>query len=176
MRAPAARLLGVDVWVLGAALFGQSGTSDHVFGHDGQNYPAISHAIRVDPVTRSGIVILSSGKTEFAMRLAADWVYWRTGNGANGIDLTQLARTIAIGAGLIVVIFAAWVIGDARHGGDSAYCVLVRRIGRTTDTLGSQRPSAVLGPSSHGTTSDETLASCHVRPSSGTQHRSGPRR
>jgi CubicO group peptidase (beta-lactamase class C family) len=74
MRAPAAS----DIWGLGTALFARSG-ADHVFGHDGNNLPAIYHAIRIDPVTRSGIVILSSGSNEFAKHLAADWVDWKTG-------------------------------------------------------------------------------------------------
>jgi CubicO group peptidase (beta-lactamase class C family) len=117
MRAPTARMLGVDVWGLGTMLFAKSGSSDHVFGHDGANYPAIRHAVRIDPVTRSGIVILSSGSDGFATRLAADWVYWKTGNVKNGIDfmdrLAHVARTIAIGAGVIVVLAVAWVIRDA---------------------------------------------------------------
>src|SRR5262249_18801232 len=35
MRAPAAQVWGVDVWGLGTELYAKSGTSDHVFGHDG---------------------------------------------------------------------------------------------------------------------------------------------
>jgi CubicO group peptidase (beta-lactamase class C family) len=114
MRAPTAWLLGADFWGLGAQLYVESGASDHVFGHDGENYPAISHAVRIDPATRSGVIILSSGKDGFAMRLAADWVVWKTGNGANGIDWAPLPRTIAIGAGVIVALVAAWVIRDMR--------------------------------------------------------------
>jgi CubicO group peptidase (beta-lactamase class C family) len=114
MRAPAARILGGDAWGLGPQLYAKSGVSDHVFGHDGENYPAISHAIRIDPVTRSGIVILSSGSSGFAMRLAADWLYWKTGNPSYiGFRLPQLMRTIGIGAALIVLFVAAWVIWDA---------------------------------------------------------------
>jgi CubicO group peptidase (beta-lactamase class C family) len=114
MRAPTARILGVDIWGLGTMLFVESGASDHVFGHDGESEPAISHAIRIDPVTRSGVIILSSGKDRFATRLAADWVYWQTGKGSNGIDWTLLPRTIAIGVGVIVALVAAWAIRDGR--------------------------------------------------------------
>jgi CubicO group peptidase (beta-lactamase class C family) len=117
MRAPTARMFGADIWGLGTMLYAKSGTSDHVFGHDGENYPAISHAVRIDPVARSGIVILSSGSDGFAMRLAADWVYWKTGN-VSGVDfvdrLAKASRTIAIGAAVIVALVAAWVIRDAR--------------------------------------------------------------
>jgi CubicO group peptidase (beta-lactamase class C family) len=116
MRAPAAQIFGRDIFGLGTMLFAKSGT-DHVFGHDGNNFPAINHAIRIDPVTRSGIVILSSGSDEFPARLAADWVYWKTGN----VDffgflsrLPHLLGTIGIGAAVIVVLVAGWVIWDAR--------------------------------------------------------------
>ena len=44
MRAPAARMLGADIGGLGMQLYGRSGPSDHVFGHDGIKYPAINHA------------------------------------------------------------------------------------------------------------------------------------
>ena len=117
MRAPAARMLGAEIWGLGMQLYGRSGTSDHVFGHGGINWPAINHAVRIDPVARSGIVILSSGSNEFATWLAADWEHWKTGtiNGLEVIDrLAQRARTIAIGAAVIVVLVAAWVIQDSR--------------------------------------------------------------
>jgi hypothetical protein len=84
-----------------------------VFVHDGENYSAISHAIRIDPVTRSGIVINSSSGG-FAMRLAADWLYWKTGNLSYiGFRLPQLMRTVGIGAALIVLFVADWVIWDA---------------------------------------------------------------
>ena len=62
--------------------------------------------VRIDPVARSGIVILSSGSGEFATRLAADWEHWNTGtvNGLEVIDrLGQRVRIIAIGAAMIVV-------------------------------------------------------------------------
>lgn len=53
MLAPPARMLGADIWGLGAQLYVRSGASDHVFGHDGENYPAISHAVRIDPTAAS---------------------------------------------------------------------------------------------------------------------------
>jgi CubicO group peptidase (beta-lactamase class C family) len=116
MRAPAAQLFGRDSWGLGTMLFAKSG-ADHVFGHDGNNFPAINHAIRIDPVTRSGIIILSSGSDEFPARFAADWVYWKTGNvDFFGFlsDLPHLLGTIGIGAAVIVVLVATWVIRDTR--------------------------------------------------------------
>jgi CubicO group peptidase (beta-lactamase class C family) len=116
MRAPAAQLFMRDIWGLGTMLFARSG-ADHVFGHDGNNLPAIYHAIRIDPVTRSGIVILSSGSNEFPKHLAADWVYWKTSN-VEFFDflgrLPHLLRTIGVGAVVILILAAIWVIRDAR--------------------------------------------------------------
>jgi hypothetical protein len=117
MRAPAATKLGVALWGLGAELYGRSGPSDHVFGHIGITSPAINHAVRIDPAARSGIVILSSGGDEFATRLAAEWEYWKSGT-IKTLDVSdRLGRsvgTIAIGAAVIVVLMASWVIRNAR--------------------------------------------------------------
>ena len=52
MRVPTARMVGADIWGLGTILYVENGASDHVFGHDGENYPAISHTVRIDPMTR----------------------------------------------------------------------------------------------------------------------------
>jgi CubicO group peptidase (beta-lactamase class C family) len=115
MREAAAWVLGGDIWGLGTQLYAKSGVSGHVFGHDGENYPAIIHAIRIDPVTRSGIVIMSSGSSGFAMKLAADWLYWKTGNKSYiGFRLPLLLRTIGVGAALIILLVAAWAVWDVR--------------------------------------------------------------
>jgi hypothetical protein len=84
-----------------------------VFGHDGDIYPAISHTVRIDPVTRSAIIILSSGKEGFAWRLGLDWAYWKTGNGDNSVDWASLAQAIVIGAGVIAALVAVWVMRSA---------------------------------------------------------------
>jgi CubicO group peptidase (beta-lactamase class C family) len=111
MRAPQARVFGRDLWGLGTMLYAAR-DDDHVFGHDGDNFPAISTAVRVDPTTRSGIVVLSSGDGAFAWQLASDWTLWKTGR----VDLSgfarrlqHLQRTIGIGAGMIACAAFAWI-------------------------------------------------------------------
>jgi hypothetical protein len=48
------------------------------------------------------------------MRRAADWVYWKTGN-VNLVDrVPELLRTIAAGAGAIIVLAVLWVTSDTR--------------------------------------------------------------
>ena len=111
MRVPEAHVLGRDLWGLGTMLFAASG-ADHVFGHDGDNFPAINHAVRVDPITRSGIVVLSSGDAAFASRLAAEWTFWKTGHvdfAGLARNLRRLLRTIGAGAGTIAIAAIAWI-------------------------------------------------------------------
>jgi CubicO group peptidase (beta-lactamase class C family) len=117
MRTPQARLFGRDLWGLGTMLYTASG-GDHVFGHDGDNFPAINTAVRVDPKTRSGIVVLSSGDGAFAWKLASEWTYWKTGHvdfSGFARRLQRVLRTIAIGAGMISCAAFAWIwIGRRR--------------------------------------------------------------
>jgi len=117
MRTPEAHIFGRDLWGLGTMLFAASG-ADHVFGHDGDNFPAINHAVRVDPVTRGGIVVLSSGDAGFASQIAAEWTLWKTGHvDLSGFarNLQRLLRTIAIGAGTIAFAAIGWIwIGRRR--------------------------------------------------------------
>jgi CubicO group peptidase (beta-lactamase class C family) len=111
MRTPQARLFGRDLWGLGTMLY-TAVDHDHVFGHDGDNFPAISTAVRVDPTTRSGIVVLSSGDGAFAWKLASEWTLWRTGHvdfSGFARRLQRVLRTIAIGAGMIGCGAFAWI-------------------------------------------------------------------
>ena len=110
MRAPAAQPFGAGMWGLGTKLYARSGPSDHVFGQDGENFPAISHAVRIDPVTRSGIVVMSSGSRGFASGVATDWLYWKTAVNYVGLRLPHLLRAFVIGAALIVLVVAVWTI------------------------------------------------------------------
>lgn len=109
MRTPSAQAFGRDIWGLGTMLYARNREGGHVFGHDGRNYPAINHAIRIDPSTRNGIIVLSTGNPRFATKLAADWVFWETGN----VDVAVVANgpnRVLLGAGVGVIVLAgvAW--------------------------------------------------------------------
>jgi CubicO group peptidase (beta-lactamase class C family) len=111
MRVPEARVLRHDIWGLGTMLYAKDTAGGYVFGHDGENYPAINHAVRIDAATRSAFIVLSTGNDQFASQLAAQWVFWETGN----VDfigfashLTQLLRPAAIGAGMILLGGIGW--------------------------------------------------------------------
>jgi len=96
MRAPTVRFLGVDVWGFGTTLYGKSAAPNQVFGHDGENYQPISHAVRVEPRHAQQNRVVRQGWIRYTARLP------------------QLLSAIALGTGAIVVLLAAWVMWHVR--------------------------------------------------------------
>jgi CubicO group peptidase (beta-lactamase class C family) len=122
MWRPHASRLGRDIWGLGTVLYARNGQGGFVVGHDGMNEPAINTAVRLDPASGDGIVVLQTGSPVLATRLAGEWVLWKTGN----VDLLALVseapdalRTLAYGSAALVVaaLTAAWFArrGSLRH-------------------------------------------------------------
>lgn len=87
---PQAFKFGVPVWGLGVTLFAPAGQGRFVFGHDGVNIPAISTTARLNPVSRDGLVVLSSGDAGLAQRIGAAWTYWQTGR----LDIAALSQNL----------------------------------------------------------------------------------
>jgi CubicO group peptidase (beta-lactamase class C family) len=79
MRQPHGQMYGIDIWGLGTILYAPVGNQDVVFGHDGQNDPAINSAVRINPVSGDAIVVFSSGNPSLATFIGFEWVYWQTG-------------------------------------------------------------------------------------------------
>ena len=77
MRRSHGTRFGVEIWGLGTMLYAPNGAGDFLIGHDGNNEPAINTAVRLDPSTGDGIVILETGNRLLATELAGDWVYWK---------------------------------------------------------------------------------------------------
>jgi len=102
MRKPQATRGGVEIWGLGTMLYAPNGAGDFVFGHDGNNEPAINTAVRLDPESGDAIVILETGNKLLATELAGEWVFWKTGM------LDFLAFTLATGSMLRLVVIG-WV-------------------------------------------------------------------
>lgn len=113
MRAPQASQLGVDIWGLGVMLYAPNGRGDFIIGHDGNNEPAINTAVRLDPATGDGIVVLETGGDLTASRLASEWVYWKTGN-IDAVMFLMQAKAMIVwmlaGSGLILLtgVVAGW--------------------------------------------------------------------
>lgn len=108
MRRPHAAQYGVDHWGLGLILYVPNSEGGHVIGHDGGNAPAINTSARFDPASGDGIIVLETGDSSLASKLAGEWTFWKTGE--VGVPILRIFRRIAIGAVLIVLIGAgfAW--------------------------------------------------------------------
>ncbi|WCL52915.1 serine hydrolase domain-containing protein [Gimibacter soli] len=110
MRQPHGRSLGADIWGLGAMLYAPNGNGDFIVGHDGNNEPAINTAVRLDPATGDGIVVLETGAPILATRVAGEWIFWKTGN----IDFLLFSMMIGtmlnwIMAGSVIIVIIALV-------------------------------------------------------------------
>jgi len=113
MRAPHAAQFGADIWGLGTMLYAPNGRGDFVIGHDGDNEPAINTAVRLDPATGDGIVVLETGGDLTATRIASEWVYWKTGK-IDALLFVMRAEAMIIwmlaGGGLILLagVITGW--------------------------------------------------------------------
>ena len=79
MREPHAQSMGADIWGLGTMLYAGIEGSDFIIGHDGKSTPPINTAIRLNPRTGDGIIILETGHPIIATKLASEWVFWKIG-------------------------------------------------------------------------------------------------
>lgn len=102
MRAPQASQFGFEIWGLGTMLYAPNGAGDFIFGHDGNNEPAINTAVRIDPTSGDGIVILETGNKLLATELAGEWVFWKAGT------LDFLAFTLATGT-MVRLVIGGWI-------------------------------------------------------------------
>ncbi|MDO9223892.1 MAG: serine hydrolase domain-containing protein [Caulobacter sp.] len=120
MRKPEAKQYGADVWGLGTILYAPNNRGDFIIGHDGNNEPAINTAVRMDPATGDGIVILETGNRLLATELGGEWVFWTT----HHVDLLTavmeagaIIRLVAIGGGVafLAVFLLVWRLTRRRR-------------------------------------------------------------
>ena len=95
MKKPHAYQLGAAIWGLGTILYADNNQNDYVIGHDGKNEPAINTAVRLDPSTGDGIIILVTGNSLMATEIGSEWVFWKTGN-VDTLLFTSLIRPMMI--------------------------------------------------------------------------------
>jgi CubicO group peptidase (beta-lactamase class C family) len=108
MRAPQAWRFGRAIWGLGTMLYARNGAGGFVVGHDGLNPPAINTAVRLDPASGDGIVVLATGTHSLASTLASEWVLWRTGQVGVLMLVSGLGRTVAVAAaGAAAIVLGA---------------------------------------------------------------------
>ena len=113
MRKPQAQQFGADIWGLGVVLYAPNNRNDFVIGHDGNNGPAINTAVRLDPATGDGVVVLETGDKLAATKLAGAWEFWAT----RQVDLLTLTMeagailrnaALAAGGGFLVAFALVW--------------------------------------------------------------------
>jgi CubicO group peptidase (beta-lactamase class C family) len=103
MREPHAQSMGADIWGLGTVLFASTDNNDFIIGHDGKSTPPINTAVRLNPETGDGIIILETGHPIIATKLASEWVFWKTGK----VDTLLFAMLIN---GLVLIIGIGWIV------------------------------------------------------------------
>jgi CubicO group peptidase (beta-lactamase class C family) len=116
MREPHASTMGMDIWGLGTILYTTTDNGDFMIGHDGKSTPPINTAVRLNPETGDGIIVLETGNPILATKLASEWVFWKTGK----VDLTlftmlkdtMISRT---GKGILGIVILALLIGIVRY-------------------------------------------------------------
>lgn len=72
-------IMGEGIYGLGCMLYIEIENNEYIIGHDGKSTPPINTAIRINPITGDGIIILETGNPDLATRLASDWVFLKTG-------------------------------------------------------------------------------------------------
>lgn len=91
-----AETLGAPIYGLGTFLYTEIDNQNFIIGHDGKNNPPINTAFRYNPVTKDGIILLTTGSADFATRIASDWVYIHTGKVDALLFKRQLGKMIQI--------------------------------------------------------------------------------
>ncbi|MBL7872970.1 MAG: beta-lactamase family protein [Cyclobacteriaceae bacterium] len=113
MREPHGQQMGIDIWGLGTVLYAATDSNDFIIGHDGKSTPPINTAIRLNPETGDGIIILETGHPFIATKLASEWVFWKTGRVDTFLFpmlLNGLVWTIGIGWAVIIGIIIVFSV------------------------------------------------------------------
>lgn len=103
MRTPHATTMGFDIWGLGTLLYAPVGEGEFIIGHDGRSTPPINTAVRFDPTTGDGVIVLETGSPLLATTLASEWVFWHTGK----IDLPMFTMAVP---GMKRAIVIGWLL------------------------------------------------------------------
>jgi len=96
--------MGGAIYGLGTLLYIDVENDENIFGHDGKSTPPINTAIRINPNTGDGIIVLETGNPDLATRLASDWVFLETGKTDTLLFIMLLGKmTNIIIIGLIAI-------------------------------------------------------------------------
>jgi CubicO group peptidase (beta-lactamase class C family) len=101
-------MMGERIYGLGSMLYIGLENGEDIFGHDGKSTPPINTAIRINPNTGDGIIILETGNPDLATRLASDWVFLETGKTDTLLFMSlisQMTTIVIIGLLLLILLF-----------------------------------------------------------------------
>ncbi len=106
-------MMGEEIFGLGCMLYIDIENNEDIFGHDGKSTPPINTAIRINPVTGDGIIVLETGNPDLATKIASDWIFLKTGKVDTLLFTMLLGKMIKIiFAGVLIIIAIA--IGTAK--------------------------------------------------------------
>ena len=112
MRKPHGKMMGENIYGLGTMLYIDIENNENIFGHDGKSTPAINTAIRINPNTGDGVIILETGNPDLATKLASDWVFLETGKTDTLLFAKLIPNMILIfSAGLLLILMSVVGIG-----------------------------------------------------------------
>jgi len=104
-------MMGEKIFGLGCMLYIDIENNEDIFGHDGKSTPPINTAIRINPVTGDGVIVLETGNPDIATKIASDWVFLKTGK----VDtllftmlLGKMIKILLLGVFFIIAI-AIWI-------------------------------------------------------------------
>ncbi len=116
MREPHAKTMGIDIWGLGTVLYATTDDNDFIIGHDGKSTPPINTAVRLNPDTGDGIIILETGNPMIATKLASEWVFWKTGKVDTFLfPMLMDGMVSTIGIGWVVITIITIIFGMTRR-------------------------------------------------------------
>jgi CubicO group peptidase (beta-lactamase class C family) len=84
-------------WGLGQILYAANGAGGYVVGHDGNNLPAMSHTVRINPATGNALILMTVGNEGLANQLGDDWVYWETGILSTNARMNHILQILQTG-------------------------------------------------------------------------------
>lgn len=108
-------IMGEEIYGLGCMLYIDIENNEDIFGHDGKSTPPVNTAIRINPNTGDGIIILETGNPDLATRIASDWVFLETGKVDTLLFISLLGKMITIiltGViliGVLVIVTGLWI-------------------------------------------------------------------
>lgn len=115
MRKSHWNMMGENIYGLGTMLYIDIENGEDIIGHDGKSTPPINTAIRINPKSGDGIIILETGNPNLATRIASDWVFLETGKADTLLFPMLLGKmTKIILTGLLLISVLGIVIGVRR--------------------------------------------------------------